>query len=53
MYLNQGELIPVFRVLQGYEHYINLLKNAYYESNCDMHMLGHYTEKILKDMGEI
>lgn len=40
-------------VMQGWEHYIGLFKKAYEQSNGDLHMLGHYTKKILKDMGEI
>ena len=52
-YTNGSELIQSFRVMQAWEHYMDLFRKAYQDSNGDMHMLGHYTKYLLKQMGEL
>ena len=53
VYTNGCELIQSFRVMQAWEHYMDLFRKAYQDSNGDMHMLGHYTKYLLKQMGEL
>ena len=52
IYTNGSLLISSFRVQQAWMHYMDLFRNAYRESNGDIHVFGHYCKKILKDMGE-
>ena len=53
IYTNGVELVPVLRVLQGWNYCMSLFRNAWAISNGDIHTFGHYCKKILKDMEEL
>ena len=53
IYTNGVKLISSFRVMQAWDHFMNLFRDAYKLSDGDVHVFGHYCKKILKDMEEL
>lgn len=53
IYTNGSNLISSFRVMQAWNHFMDLFRNAYELSDGDIHIFGHYCKKILKDMEEL
>jgi len=53
IYTNGSDLISSFRVMQAWEHYMDLFRDAYELSDGDIYIFGYYCKKILKDMEEL
>lgn len=53
VYTNGNELIQSFRVMQAWDHFMDLFKKEYKQADGEMYNFGHACKRILQRMGEI